>query len=141
MLAATTPYQAVFTLAFAAALATAAADTAGTEIGQLLGRRAILLTTLRQAPPGTPGAVSVEGTLAGVLAAAIVAFLGVATGLFGLKGGLVVVTAAVAGATVESLAGPTLERRNLLGHDGINVLNTLVGALVAAALSPLVANV
>jgi uncharacterized protein (TIGR00297 family) len=141
LFAATTPYQAVFTLAFAAALATAAADTAGTEIGQLLGRRAFVLTTLRKAPPGTPGAVSVEGTLAGILAAAIVASLGVATGLFGLEGGVVVVAAAFAGTAIESLAGPPLERRGLLGHDGINVLNTLVGALVAGALSPLVAGV
>ena len=85
--------------------------------------------------------MSVEGTLAGILAAATVAFLGVATGLFGLRGGMVVVVAAFAGTVVESLAGPPLERRALLGHDGINFLNTLVGALVAAALSPLVANV
>jgi len=136
--AATTPYPLLFTLAFAAALATAAADTAGTEIGQLLGRRAFLLTTLRPAPPGTPGAVSVEGTAAGLLAAAIVASLGVAADLYGLTGGLVVVAAAVAGTVVESLAGPTLERRALLDHDAVNFLNTLVGALGAAALSPLV---
>lgn len=138
LFAATTPYPGVFALAFAAALATAAADTAGTEIGQFLGRRTFLPTTLRRVPPGTPGAVSVEGTAAGLLAAVVVAALGVVAGLFPWSGGLVVVAAALAGTVVESLAGPTLERRALLDHDAINFLNTLVGALVAAAVAPLV---
>jgi uncharacterized protein (TIGR00297 family) len=135
MFAVTTLYPLLFTLAFAAALATAAADTAGTEIGQLLGRRAFLLRNLRPAPPGTPGAVSVEGTAAGLLAAAIVAALGVAVGLFPWIGGLIVVAAALAGTVVESLVGPALERRALLDHDAVNFLNTLVGALTAAALA------
>jgi uncharacterized protein (TIGR00297 family) len=136
--AATTPYPVVFTLAFAAALATAAADTASTEIGQLLGRRAFLLRNLRPAPPGTPGAMSVEGTAAGVFAAGAIAVLGVAADLFPWNGGLVVVAAALAGTVVESLAGPTLERRALLDHDAVNFLNTLVGALAAVALAALV---
>ncbi|HEX3067955.1 MAG TPA: DUF92 domain-containing protein, partial [Thermoanaerobaculia bacterium] len=46
-----------------AALATAAADTTASEIGQLFGRRAFLPLTLRRVEPGTEGAISIEGTL------------------------------------------------------------------------------
>ena len=65
-------------LAYAAAVATAAADTCSSEIGKAYGRRTFLITTLRPVPPGTEGAVSLEGTLGGLCGARFVAALGVA---------------------------------------------------------------
>lgn len=136
--AAATPYPLVFALAFAGAFATAAADTAGSEIGQLYGRRAFLITTFRRVEPGTEGAVSLEGTAAGITASALLAALGAGLGLFPWAGAAAVVVAAFLGTTLESLAGATLERAGLLDNEAINFLNTLVGALFAAALTPLV---
>jgi uncharacterized membrane protein len=49
-----------------------------------------------------------------------------------------VIVAAFLGTVLESVAGATLERRGLLDNQAINFLNTLVGALLAAALAPLV---
>src|SRR5207237_5757499 len=57
-----------FWLAAAAALATATADTTASEIGQLIGRRTFLPLTLKRVPVGTEGAISIEGTLAGLAA-------------------------------------------------------------------------
>jgi len=136
--AATTPYGLVFALAFAGAFATAAADTAGSEIGQLYGRRAFLITSFRRVAPGTDGAVSVEGTAAGIAAAALLGALGAGLGLYPWAGAAAVLVAAFLGTTLESVAGATLERRGLLDNQAINFLNTLVGALLAAALAPLV---
>ena len=136
--AATTDHPLVFLLAFAGAFATAAADTAGSEIGQLYGRRAFLITSLRRVPPGTDGAVSAEGTAAGIAAAALLGALGAWLGLYPWAGAAVVVVAAILGTVIESLAGATLERRGLLDNQAINFLNTLVGALLAAAMAPLV---
>jgi uncharacterized protein (TIGR00297 family) len=133
LFAAITPYPLLFGLAFAAAFATAAADTASSEIGQLLGRRTFLITTFRPVPRGTEGAVSVEGTLAGIFASAILAVLGAAVGLYGWNGVLPVVVAAFVGTTFESVVGAALEKRQLLDNEALNFLNTLVGALVAAA--------
>ena len=62
LFAALTDHPVLFGLAFAGAFATAAADTASSEIGQLLGRRTFLITTFRPVPRGTEGAVSLEGT-------------------------------------------------------------------------------
>ena len=137
LFAAATPYPQVFALAVAGALATAAADTAGSEIGQLWGRRTFLVTTLRPVPRGTQGAISVEGTLAGVAASVVVAVLGAWGGLYPWLGAVVVVVAAFLGSLLESVVGATIERRGLLDNEAVNFLNTLIGALVAAALSTL----
>lgn len=124
-----------FLVACAAAFATAAADTAGSEIGQLLGRRTFLLTTLRPVPPGTDGAVSLEGTLAGIFASILIGAVGAAVGFYPWFGVVVVVVAAFLGTTLESLAGGTLERRGLLDNEAMNFLNTLVGALAGGGLA------
>jgi uncharacterized protein (TIGR00297 family) len=136
--AATTPWGLLFAIAFAAAFATAAADTAGSEIGQLYGRRAYLPTTFRPVPPGTGGAVSVEGTAAGIAASLVIAVLGAAVGLYPWLGVAVIVLAAFAGTTLESILGATVERRGLLDNEAMNFLNTLVGALVAVGLTLLI---
>ncbi|HEX6178707.1 MAG TPA: DUF92 domain-containing protein, partial [Thermoanaerobaculia bacterium] len=60
-----------------AALATAAADTTASEVGQWIGRRAVLPLTFRRVPVGTEGAISIEGTVAGLVAAFAVAAIGV----------------------------------------------------------------
>lgn len=132
LFAATTGHPVLFALAFAGAFATAASDTASSEIGQLLGRRTFLLTTLRPVPRGTEGAVSVEGTLAGVAASVVVGALGAALGLYPWIGVGAVAFAAFVGTTLESVVGAALERRNLLDNEALNFLNTLAGALVAA---------
>jgi uncharacterized protein (TIGR00297 family) len=136
--AALTPYPVLFAVAFAAAFATAAADTASSEIGQLAGRRTFLITTLRPVPRGTDGAVSLEGTLAGVAAAIAIGALGAAVGLFPWICVLPVAGAAVIGTTFESVVGATLEQRRLLDNEALNFLNTLVGALAGLALAALV---
>ena len=138
LFAALTPHPVLFGLAFAAAFATAAADTASSEIGQLLGRRTFLITTFRPVPRGTEGAVSLEGTLAGIFASLIIAVLGALVGLYPWAGVLAVVIAAFVGTTFESVVGAALEKRQLLDNEALNFLNTLVGALVAVAFTPLV---
>ena len=49
---------------FAASFAAKLADTFGSEIGKRFGRTTVLITSLRVVPPGTEGAISLEGTLA-----------------------------------------------------------------------------
>jgi len=134
LFAATTGQPVLFALAVAGAFATAAADTCSSEIGQAVGRRTYLVTTLRPVPRGTEGAVSLEGTLAGLAAALLVGALGTWCGLYPPLGVAAVVVAAMAATTLESVAGATLERRGLLDNEAVNFLNTLAGALVAAGL-------
>ena len=121
-------------LAFVASLATAACDTLGSEIGPLAGGEPFLITRLRRVPAGTPGAVSLLGTVSGVLAALMIG--GVAYALRLIPGGWIAVvpTAALFGTLFESFLGATAEPRGLVDSETINFLNTLAGALAALAL-------
>jgi len=117
-----------------AALAEAAADTVSSEIGQVLGGRPRMITTLRAVDPGTDGAVSLAGTLAGMVAALIVAGIGT----IALRGemGLFWISAASGtfGLLFDSLLGATLERHKWLNNDAVNFLSTTAAAGFAVGL-------
>jgi uncharacterized protein (TIGR00297 family) len=122
-------------LAFVVALAAGGSDTIASEIGKAYGRRTVSITTFRPVPPGTSGAMSLEGTVAGVFGAA---FLGaIAIGLHLLAGSslLLVVVAATIGALVESALGATLEEPGILNNDLLNFINTAAAAGVALLLA------
>jgi len=121
-----------FSAAYVAAVGAAFADTAESEVGQLSRRPPRLLTTGRKVAPGTDGAVSLPGTLAGVAAAGLTAGLGLALGLVGGWGAAgVVALAAFLGTGADSLVGARLPR---LGNEATNVVCTLVAAALSLAL-------
>jgi uncharacterized protein (TIGR00297 family) len=130
-LAVATPYHAPFALALVAAFATAAADTVSSEIGQAYGRTTYLVTTFKRVPAGTEGAVSLEGTLAGVAASTVPAAFAAAVGLITWPGAGVVAAAAFIGTTLESYLGATFERANAIDNEIVNFANTLAGGLAA----------
>ena len=117
-----------------AALAEAAADTVSSEIGQVLGGRPRMITTLAEVEPGTDGAISLAGTLAGAVAAAMVA----AAGTLALSGHRTMFAVSGAGGVFglffDSLLGATLERRGWLNNDAVNFLSTASAAAFALAL-------
>lgn len=118
-----------FTAAFVASLGAAFADTAESEIGQLFSRTPRLITTLQKVPPGTDGAVSLPGTLAGAGAAGLTAVLGLALGMLETPApALLVATAAFLGTVADSLIGGLSSRA---GNELTNVLCTFVAALLA----------
>lgn len=129
--------QADARLAFVAALVAGASDTIASEIGKAWGRRTFLVTTAARVAPGTPGAMSLEGTVAGMIGAAGIAGVALALGLVAAPAVLIVVVAASGGALVESVLGATLEPRGILNNDILNFINTTVAAFAAVELSQL----
>ena len=131
----TTPYASASMLALTAALAAGGSDTVASEIGKAWGKSTVLVTTLRRVKPGTPGAMSLEGTAAGIVAALALAALAAALALTPAGAIVAVVIAATAGAVVESLLGATLEPAGILNNDMLNFINTAVAAAVAITIA------
>jgi len=130
-----TPHPEQAWLAFAAALTAGGSDTVASEIGKAWGRATFLVTTIGRVKPGTPGAMSLEGTAAGLVAAFTLATVAVAFGLIAAGAMLAVVIGATAGALAESVLAATLEAPGILNNDVLNFLNTAVAAAVAIAIT------
>jgi uncharacterized protein (TIGR00297 family) len=122
-------------LGYVASFCTKLSDTCGTEIGKAYGQRTFLITTLQPVPRGTEGAVSLEGTSAGVVGSIAIAIVGWSLGLISPIGIGICAIAAFVATTIESLIGATIEDKvPFLTHDVVNILNTLIGAIVAISI-------
>lgn len=126
-------------IAFVATFATAAADTAGTEVGKAIGKTPILLTSFRRVAPGTIGAVSIEGTAAGIVASIVLAALGGLLKYYKpispLAGGAVVAAAAFGGNVFESWVNAFMAGRKKLDHEVSNFLLCVAGGAIAYGLA------
>lgn len=129
-------YAAMFKLGCVTAFATKLADTWGSEIGKAFGKTAYLITTLKLVPRGTEGAVSVEGTVAGVVGSIIIAFIGLYTELIDSKGFAIVILSAFIATTVESYIGAKFQedKNEWLTNELVNLIMTVIGAAVGMAL-------
>ena len=126
------PISNLLLLGYIASFSTKLSDTTATEIGKAYGKRTFLITTLKPVPRGTEGAVSLEGTLAGIAASIAIASLAWAIGIISFLGVIWCIIAAFVATTIESLIGATIEDKiPWLTHDLVNILNTLIGAVVA----------
>jgi uncharacterized protein (TIGR00297 family) len=126
----------LLSLAYVASIATKLSDTCGTEVGKAFGRRTFLITTLQAVPRGTEGAVSLEGTLAGIVGSLAIATSAWVVGLVSPIGILICGIAALIATNIESLIGATVEAKVAwLTHDVVNILNTLIGAIAAVLLA------
>jgi uncharacterized protein (TIGR00297 family) len=124
----------MWVVAYAASVATAAADTCSSEIGKAYGRRTVLVTTFEPVSPGVEGGVSLAGTMAGVCAAALVGAVGVWAGLYGWPAAVLVGLAGLAGSLAESVLGRLAIPRGGIGDHTLNAINTALGAALAAVL-------
>ena len=134
-IAVTATDPALATLAFATALAAGGSDTIASEIGKAYGRQTWSIVSLTRVPPGTPGAMSLEGTLAGIAGAAALGLVAIALALVPRSALWIVVVASTAGALLESWLGATLEAPGILNNDMLNFINTAAAALTAVALA------
>jgi uncharacterized protein (TIGR00297 family) len=159
------PDQPVIWFAFAGAIATVNADTWATELGVLNPHQPRLLITGQPVEPGTSGAISLYGTLATTAGAAIIGMVGAVFSPAGDRLTLILAATlgGACGSLFDSLLGATVqaiyhcpkcnketERHpnhtcgtetvqirgwGWLNNDLVNLLASLVGALIAAVTS------
>lgn len=130
------PYQELLLLAYVASFCTKLSDTAASEIGKAYGKRTFLITTWQPVARGTEGAVSLEGTLAGILASVVMALFSWGLGAIDLLGVGWCAIAAFVATNLESLIGATGQSKwKWLTNELVNILNTFLGAMVAVILA------
>ena len=123
-------------LGYVASFSTKLSDTCASEVGKAYGKRTFLITTLQPVSRGTEGAVSLEGTLAGIVASVAIALVGWGVGLIDLLGVVLCVLAAFIATNLESVIGATLQAKvGWLTNEVVNILNTLIGAIAAVLLA------
>jgi uncharacterized protein (TIGR00297 family) len=131
---------ALLTLAYVASFSTKLSDTTASEVGKVYGKRTFLITTLQPVPPGTEGAVSLEGTLAGIGGSVVIAGVAWAIGLISAPGIAICLIAAFLATNAESVIGATLQARwDWLTNERVNIINTAIGAIAAVGLGWLLA--
>jgi uncharacterized protein (TIGR00297 family) len=138
-----------FLIAYAGAIAAALADTASAEIGVLAKTQPVLITSRQAVAHGTNGAVSRLGMAAALVFCLVVAGVAWASGFLALVSsatgqassgtmaiaGACIVAGGMAGTTVDSLLGATIEDRWFgVGKGVVNFACTLAGAAVAGGL-------
>jgi uncharacterized protein (TIGR00297 family) len=125
----------LFQFAFAGSMAAALSDTLSSEVGGLYDNPR-LITTFERVEPGTDGGVTWQGELAGLVGAGVIAAVATVlmTDVTGLLGGVVVLLGGLAGMTVDSLLGATVEGSRV-GNEAVNFAATLVGAVVSTGVA------
>ncbi|MEP0854708.1 TIGR00297 family protein [Trichocoleus sp. DQ-U1] len=119
-------------LGYVASFSTKLSDTTASEVGKAYGKRTFLITTLQPVARGTEGAVSLEGTIAGVVASVAIACVGWGVGAIDLIGVVWCIVAAFIATNLESVIGATLQSRyGWLTNEVVNFLNTFIGAIAA----------
>jgi uncharacterized protein (TIGR00297 family) len=106
-----------------ASFSTKLSDTCASEVGKAYGKRTFLITTLQPVARGTEGAVSLEGTLAGIVASAAIAFVGWGVVQSTCMGVLLWCVGGVYCYNLESVIGATLQSRlEWLTNELVNVI-------------------
>jgi uncharacterized protein (TIGR00297 family) len=125
----------IIAAAFAACFATALSDTTSSEIGLLYGKNTFLVTNFKRVRPGTDGAVSIEGTLAGLGGALIISIAVYFTKFVPQIGAaLLVGLAGFLGNLGESYLNAIVKQKSAIDNELMNFINTLLGAGLAILL-------
>jgi uncharacterized protein (TIGR00297 family) len=125
-------WESLLLLGYVASFATKLADTTASEVGKAYGKSTFLITTLKPVPRGTEGAISLEGTLAGIVGGILISLVAYSFGLITFTGVIICTIASFIATSLESVIGATLqEELDWLTNELVNVINTIIGAIVA----------
>lgn len=129
----------VWRLGFVASFCSKLSDTTASEIGKAYGKTTYMSTPpFKLVPRGTEGAVSAEGTVAGIVISALFALLAASIGQLGgfMEVGVCVLAAFVA-TSFESMLGAVVQGEkgfDWLTNDVVNGIQITLASIVAVVL-------
>ncbi|XP_065631625.1 protein VTE6, chloroplastic isoform X1 [Quercus suber] len=143
-------FSQLWKLGFVASFCTKLSDTVSSEIGKAYGKTTYLVTTFKIVPRGTEGAVSVEGTIAGLLASILLSFVGCVMGEISAPEAIICIIASQVANVGESIIGAALQEKEgfqwshkvsgsvlQLNNDVVNVINISMGSIIAVLMQQL----
>ncbi len=129
-------WESLLILGYVASFATKLSDTTASEVGKAYGKSTFLITTLKPVPRGTEGAISLEGTLAGIIGGVLISLVAYSLGMITFAGVIICTIAAFVATNIESVIGATLQSDiDWLSNELVNVINTIIGAVVAISIA------
>jgi uncharacterized protein (TIGR00297 family) len=129
-------WESLLLLGYVASFATKLSDTTASEVGKAYGKSTFLITTLKPVPRGTEGAISLEGTVAGIFGGILISLVAYSLGVITFTGVIICTIAAFIATNIESVIGATLQSDlDWLSNELVNVINTIIGAVVAISLA------
>lgn len=129
-------WESLLILGYVASFATKLSDTTASEVGKAYGKSTFLITTLKPVARGTEGAISLEGTLAGIVGGVLISLVAYSLGMINFQGVIICTVAAFVATNVESVIGATLQSDiDWLSNELVNVINTIIGAVVAISIA------
>lgn len=129
-------WESLLLLGYVASFATKLSDTTASEVGKAYGKSTFLITTLQPVARGTEGAVSLEGTVAGIVGGILISLVAYSVGMITFTGVIICTIAAFIATNIESVIGATLQSKlDWLSNELVNVINTIIGAVVAVSLA------
>jgi uncharacterized protein (TIGR00297 family) len=145
-------------VAFVAAISVAAADTVASELGVFSDRTYLITDIRKRVKPGTSGGISLYGQFWALIAATYTAFFGfvmlflipniiqIPSEIYTLyippmSNSLIMIAIPIfvgfIGCQIDSVLGATLEHRKLISNNGVNLVATSLGGLIAWMTIPL----
>jgi len=122
--------------AYVGAVATATGDTMASEIGVTAKGPTYMITNFRKARPGEDGGVSLLGEFAALVGSVVIGLMAFGFGIIDSLGLslLVAVAGGFLGTNIDSILGAVLQKRGYLTNSGVNIVSTLLGAIISFAL-------
>lgn len=134
-------FSRLWILGFVASFCTKLSDTTSSEIGKAYGKTTYLVTTFKVVPRGTEGAVSVEGTFAGLLASMLLASVACLMGEIDVPEAAICIIASQIANFGESLIGAAFQDKEgfrWLNNDAVNVINISMGSILAVLMKQVI---
>lgn len=119
----------MYSLMIAGSFSAASADTLSSELGNIYGRKYYHMLSFKKMRRGANGAVSWQGTLAGMAGSLLIALIYALSTGWHPEYVAIIVLAGIVGNIADTVLGLTLENKGWISNNAVNLLNTASGAM------------